>query len=229
VGRAAVAGISRFKELVDRCGGRRFAKPQAEFCEQREDLAAPLAGRACYGRKMEKLSLQLAIAASALDSYPRRAAASARANGFGGLQFDAISAQLDLTELSQTGRREFRQMLASNNVALAALRADFGPKGLAPGVDVDRLLARMAAVMDATKALVVPPLLCLDLGPLPEPPAEEKPRPRVTPEQAGLIIIPSFRLPRRFRGRLGRYSILRWFRTSMRRCASWERSQIAWA
>ena len=76
-----------------------------------------------------------------------------------------------------------------------ALRVDLGSKGLAPGADVDRLLARLTSVMETARALVVPPLICIDLGPLPEPAVVPKPLSKVTAEQAGLLIIPEPKAP----------------------------------
>ena len=144
---------------------------------------------------MSERRLQLATLAAAISNDPRRAIVGARTSSFQGIAFDAISPSLDFTELSQTGRREFRQLLASNNLALAALRVDLGIKGFAPGADIDRLLSQLQNVMDAAKAIVAPPLICLDLGPLPEPAAVAKPVLKVTSEQAGLIIIPELKAP----------------------------------
>jgi sugar phosphate isomerase/epimerase len=109
--------------------------------------------------------------------------------GFAGLVFDARSRELDLTQLTQSGRREFLRVLSSNDLQLAGLAVDLGAKGLAAGADVDRCIAHLDRVMEAAAGLQAP-LLCVDLGPLPEPPRSPKPRPKITPEQAGLIIIP---------------------------------------
>lgn len=132
-----------------------------------------------------------AIVASALTTDPRQAPALARQAGFAGLLFDAYSAALHFTDLSTTGRREFRHLLSSQNQQLVGLRVDLGPKGFGPGADVDRLLAQMEQVMETAIALAAP-LVCVEMGPLPEPLPENKPKPAVTREQAGLILIPSF-------------------------------------
>ena len=132
---------------------------------------------------------QIGVVAAALTADPREAAGAARVAGFRGMQFDAFAPTLNLTELSQTGRREFRQILSSNDQQLVGLRVDLGPKGLGRGADIDRLLSQFTRVMEAAKGLAAP-LICVETGPLPDPPAEVKPKPRVTPQQAGLIIIP---------------------------------------
>ena len=140
---------------------------------------------------MDNSAQKLAIISTTFEQDPRRALIAARSNGFTGIEFDAISPTLDLTELSQTGRREFRHMLVASDLTLVALRADTGRKGFARDADIDRLLARLTQVFEAAKALVVRPLVCIDIGALPEPPTPTAPKPTITPEQAGLIIIPT--------------------------------------
>jgi sugar phosphate isomerase/epimerase len=137
-----------------------------------------------------KPNLQIAVVAAVMSADPREAVTASRAAGFGGIEFDAVSPTLDLTQLSQTGRREFQQVLRSNDQQLAALRVDLGIKGLSLGADIDRLLARLLKVMESAKGLSATPMVCIDVGPLPEPAAQSKPTPRVTPQQAGLIIVP---------------------------------------
>lgn len=134
-------------------------------------------------------SVKLGVVASALSPDPRVAPGLARSAGFQGLQFDARSNAVDIAELSGTGRREFRHMLSSRGQELVGLRHDLGSKGLGPGADVDRELARLARVMDAATGLGSP-LVCVDLGPLPEPVIEEPPKPKVSPEMAGMILLP---------------------------------------
>jgi sugar phosphate isomerase/epimerase len=130
------------------------------------------------------------VVAATFSTDAREAARAARSAGFAGLQFDVVSASLDVTELSQTGRREFRHVLSSNDQQLVGLRVDVGPKGFGPGADIDRLLSRFEKVFDAAKGLGSP-LVCVEVGPLPEPAAAPKTKPRVDPAQAGLIIIPT--------------------------------------
>lgn len=116
--------------------------------------------------------------------------AQARAGGFKAVQFDARSAGLDLTDFSQSGRREFRQILASNELQLIGLRSSAGPKGFAASADIDQAISRLDKVLEAAASLQAP-LICLDLGPLPEPARTIKPKPRIDPAQAGLIILPT--------------------------------------
>jgi sugar phosphate isomerase/epimerase len=77
---------------------------------------------------------------------------------------------------------------------LVALRVDVGAKGFGPGADIDRLLSRFQSVMEAAKGLRAP-LVCVEAGPLPEPARAAKLKPAVTPEQAGLLIIPTAPAP----------------------------------
>jgi sugar phosphate isomerase/epimerase len=67
-------------------------------------------------------------------------------------------------------------------------------KGFGPGADVDRLLSQLAKVMQAASDLACP-LLCVDTGPLPEAPEQPSAKPKITPEQAGFILIPTFAAP----------------------------------
>jgi sugar phosphate isomerase/epimerase len=137
-----------------------------------------------------RTGLKIGIVAAALSTDPREAAARARPLGFAGLEFDAYTPQVSLPDLSQSGRREFRHVLSSQDQELIALRADLGNEGFGPGADVDRALARLDRAMEAA-AGVSTPLVCVDLGPLPEPARAAPPRPKVDPAAAGLIIIPT--------------------------------------
>jgi sugar phosphate isomerase/epimerase len=140
--------------------------------------------------QMDDLQKRLAVTAAALGDDPREISRQSRRFGFAGLQFDAIAKWLDLTELSVTGRREFRHVLASADQQLAGLRVELGHRGLGPGADIDRVLSRFDQVMDAARGLGAP-LVCVDLGSLPEPaPVPAQGRPAISPEQAGLILLP---------------------------------------
>ena len=139
---------------------------------------------------MDRPNLQLAVVAAALSTDARQVPRLARQLGFDGLLFDAYSGALRLPDLSQSGRREFRHLVAAEGRQLVGLRADLGAKGLTPGVDVDRVLSLLTNAMEAAAGLQAP-LLCTDLGPLPTPPAEPKPVKRATPEMAGLILLPN--------------------------------------
>ncbi len=134
---------------------------------------------------------QISLLASALSPDPRDAASIARTIGFSGILFDAASPTMDLTQLSQTGRREFRHVLSSNNVQLVGLRYDLGPKGLGLGANIQRAIERLDQTME-TAAGLASPLVCIDLGILPPaPPAVRPPAPKVTQELAGLILLPT--------------------------------------
>jgi sugar phosphate isomerase/epimerase len=135
-------------------------------------------------------SLKLAIVSTALSADPREATARARSAGVEGLQFDAYSPALSLPELSQSGRREFRHVLSSSGPQLASLRVDAGQKGFAPGADVERAIDHIDRAMEAAAGLSTP-LVCVDLGPLPEPAVVAPPKPKIKPEEAGVIIIPT--------------------------------------
>lgn len=135
---------------------------------------------------------KLSVLASVFSTDPRIACEQSRRAGFAGILLDAFSAHLDVTALSQTGRRELRHLLVSSDQQLVGLRVDVGQKGFGLGADVDRLLSQFGKVMEVAKGLGAP-LLCVEAGPLPEPARESKPKPRVTAEQAGLIIIPELK------------------------------------
>src|SRR6476660_8088319 len=98
-------------------------------------------------------NVKYSVMASALSDDPRNAPKQARSAGFSGLVFDAHSQRLNLTELSESGKRDFRHLLAAQNVQLAALAVDLGAKGIGPGADVDRIIARLATVMETAVAL----------------------------------------------------------------------------
>ena len=134
-------------------------------------------------------SISFAVVAPALSPDPHVVPELSRRAGFAGLQFDAYATDLALPDLSATGRREFRHLLSGQDQRLVGLRFDLGPKGLGPGADVDRALDRLGRVMEAAAGLMAP-LVCVEVGPLPEPVVEEKAKPKITTEQAGLILIP---------------------------------------
>ncbi|MBC8109019.1 MAG: TIM barrel protein [Anaerolineae bacterium] len=129
------------------------------------------------------------VMAAALGDDARQAIATSRSMGFDGLLFDAHSQQLNLSDLSGTGRREFTHILKSNGQTPVAIRADIGPKGFGPGADLDRLLSGLDRVLQVARDLNAG-AVTIDLGPLPEPVEPVKPKSRITPEQAGIILIP---------------------------------------
>lgn len=141
---------------------------------------------------MSEISLKLGIAAAALGDDPRAVPRLARTGGFDGLLYDACSTTLDLTTLSATGRREFARLLSSQDRQLVGLRADLGRNGVGVGADVDRAIARIDRAMQAAKGLGSP-LVCVDLGPLPQPATPARSAPKVSAQQAGVLILPTAR------------------------------------
>jgi sugar phosphate isomerase/epimerase len=134
-------------------------------------------------------ALQIAVYAPAVAADLRDAPRAARQLGFGGLQVPLAWAGTDLSKLSGTGVRDVRHLLAAHEQPLVAIAVDVGNKGLAPGSDVDRVLARIEAGMQAARGLAAG-VVTVDLGPLPQPAREEKPTPTVSAEMAGLILLP---------------------------------------
>lgn len=132
---------------------------------------------------------RFATVARALSPDLRQAAAAARVAGFSGLQVDAITRQLDLTTLSGTGYRELRHVFSSNEQPLIALRCEAGPEGLGPRSDTDRVLDRADGVLRSAAALGCA-AVCFDLGRLPPAPRVTRPKPQITAQMAGLLILP---------------------------------------
>jgi sugar phosphate isomerase/epimerase len=143
---------------------------------------------------MPETPLLYAVNASALSTDPREAAVLSRKIGFAGLLFDAYSTELTITDLSATGRREFRHILSAQDRQPVGFRVDVGLKGFGPGADVDRLLSQFDKVMEVAASMAAP-LLCVETGPLPEAPVRPAVKPKITAEQAGLILIPTFAAP----------------------------------
>ena len=79
-----------------------------------------------YDEGMAKL--KFSVMASALTDDLRDAPRRSRAAGFEGIVFDGYSPRLNLVELSASGRRDFRHLLAAQNQQLAALAVDFQPQ-----------------------------------------------------------------------------------------------------
>ena len=132
----------------------------------------------------------VAVFAPALSPDLRAAPRLARRLGFAGVQLPATFGNTDLTQLSGTGQREIRNLLSADEQQLVSIAADVGSKGFGPGADIDRLLARLQAVLTAARGLAAG-AVCIDLGPLPQPKREAKPAPKVTPGMAGLILLPT--------------------------------------
>ena len=139
---------------------------------------------------MARENLKLGVVAAALSGDARQSPTLARKAGFAGLQFEARTAALDIPELSGTGLREFLRLLTAQDQQLVGLRVDLGIRGFGPGADVDRELSRLTRVMEAAKGLASP-LVCVDVGRLPEPVEAAPPKPKISPELAGLILLPT--------------------------------------
>jgi len=134
--------------------------------------------------------IKIGVAASAFGDDLRDAPRRARTLGFDGLQYDAYSPSLNIPELSGSGRREFLRLLSSQDRQLVGLRFDVGSKGFGPGADVDRALDRLEKVMESAAAMGSP-LICVDAGPLPAPQRQIIPKPKVTQEMAGFLLLPT--------------------------------------
>jgi sugar phosphate isomerase/epimerase len=145
-----------------------------------------------FARTIASMStgLKIGIVAAALSQDPRKAAVLSRKLGFDGMVFDAYSPHFSLPELSQSGRREFKQVLSAQDLQLIGLRADLEGKGFSPSTDIERMLARVDRAMEAAVGMGSP-LVCVDLGPLPEPARKRPQTPKINPAQAGTIIIPT--------------------------------------
>jgi sugar phosphate isomerase/epimerase len=139
------------------------------------------------------MTLKLAASISPTDAADLRSqAATARKLGLQGVLVPARIGSIDLADLSATGGREFRHAIASADLKLVGIERNLGPAGLSPNADVDREIAALDAAMRATADLGAA-MVCCDLGPLPPPPVDPAPiKPKVTQEQAGLILIPDF-------------------------------------
>jgi len=139
---------------------------------------------------MSPSDLKLSVVASALAADPRRAPRAARQLGFSGVQIDVVWGTLDITSLATSGLRELRHLFASESQQVVGLRAELGAKGLMPGADIDRILSSLERIMEAAAGLMAP-LLCLDVGLLPEPARVVNPTPVIPAELAGPILIPA--------------------------------------
>jgi len=136
-------------------------------------------------------SLRFGIVSAAMSLDPREAVARSRRAGFAGVLFDTYSPQFSLPELDQSGRRELRTVLTGQDQALVGLRCDLEGRGFSPSTDIDRMLARADRALEAAAGLAAP-LVCVDLGPLPEPARAAAPVKRaIDPREAGLIVLPT--------------------------------------
>src|SRR5687767_13510270 len=135
-------------------------------------------------------NLKYSVMASAISDDLRGAPRAARTTGFAGLVFDAYSPRLNLAELSATGRRDFKHLLSAQDQQLVGISVEIGPKGIGIGADVDRVIARLETTMETAVGLGTR-LVVTDIGPLPSPPKEYRPPKPITPDEAGIILIPA--------------------------------------
>jgi|GEM_PF-924180 len=146
-------------------------------------------------RRMVKMTrhmpttLQLGVLASTLSPDIAESARLAREAGFSGLLFDAVSTGLDFTELSVTGRRDFRRVIGQQGQQIIGLSVSAGTDGMSRKADVDRVLNRLEQIFAAAVG-IQSMLVCLELGPVPVAAEEVRVLPRVTAEQAGLLLLP---------------------------------------
>jgi sugar phosphate isomerase/epimerase len=138
---------------------------------------------------MPQDQFQLGILSTTFGGDLREAAGLSRRAGFRGMLVPAFSPTFRVTELSTTGQRDVRHILSSQDQQLIGLSVDIGKKGFGPGADVDRILAQMDRVMEAAIGLGSP-LVCVELGLLPAPEFTMPPKRKISPLEAGLIIIP---------------------------------------
>src|SRR6266508_4605110 len=96
------------------------------------------------------MSRRFSIVAAALSPDPRVAAREARVMGFSGILFDSITGSLDVSELSQTGLREFQRVISGSSLGLVGLRHPLGPQGFSG--DIERELRQLERVMKSAAA-----------------------------------------------------------------------------
>src|SRR5580658_5267019 len=130
----------------------------------------------------------IGIVAAALSADIRSTPGAARAAGFSGVLFDVREQKDELIRLSESGRREFKRMLSSQGQRLIGLRCGAGAEGLA-GAEADRILWGAEKVFEAAAGMQAE-LVCMDLGRLPEVAKDEEPTRKITPEEAGIILLP---------------------------------------
>src|SRR5258706_14013829 len=99
-----------------------------------------------------RTTLRIGIVSAAMSQDPREAVARSRQMGFAGGLFDAYSPHLSLPELSQSGRREFRQEVSGHGQQLLGVRADLAGKGVSLSTDCHRSLARRGRGLGASRA-----------------------------------------------------------------------------
>ena len=130
---------------------------------------------------------QLGLRVVSLGEDVRVIAPAAQRMGYQGVQLDVRMGELDLCQLSGSGRREVRHLFEAHDLKLASVRMQV--EGNAIIGQSDRALWAVQRVMEAAVGLGVK-TVCVDLGQLPIAANSPTARPSVTPKQAGLIILP---------------------------------------
>lgn len=137
------------------------------------------------------MSRHLGIFSAALSPDLRESIHLARTLGFDALQVPVLSSAVSLPALSRSGQREISHLLSSHNLQLSSLVTSTGRQGLSPTSDTDRVLAHLEQSLKSAADLRVS-CLCVDLGPLPPPPPEEKPASKpIDPLALGALILPT--------------------------------------
>lgn len=135
---------------------------------------------------MEKFVVSVALAAFGPD--PRAGVRRARAAGAQGVLIPARGA-VDVTTQSTTGLAELRRVVTGSGMALVGLQHDLPREGLSVGKNVDRSIDELGQVF-AAAAEMGRAMVCVDVGALPTCAAPPVAKPVVTPEMAGLLILP---------------------------------------
>lgn len=124
----------------------------------------------------------------------REVVRQARQYGFSGIQLDATSRMIDLSDLSSSAIREIRHLFSTHQLQLCSVRLEYGPSGLGPEADVDQCLDKTDMILNRASELGSA-VVCLDLGRLPPVQRTVLPKPRITPDMAGLILVPEISTP----------------------------------
>lgn len=134
-------------------------------------------------------SLKFSVRALCLGDDIRQILPQAQALGFDGVELDLMVGLLNLAELSISGRREIRHLLARHDLALSGLRLSLEPQWLTTPARYDRALWMIRRGIEAAAGLQAM-LVCLELGRLPGVNEPTAPRPPIPAQSAGLIIVP---------------------------------------
>ncbi len=137
---------------------------------------------------------RVSLRAVSLGDDVRQIAPLGQRMGYGALQLDLRIGSVSLLELTASGQREFRSLLAQYDLALESLRMQLPADGLAATELHDRALWAISKAIDAAAGLKAG-LLCIDLGRLPAAKGDAPPSQAIKPQDAGRIIIPELAAP----------------------------------